>query len=301
MDEVQVIPEVSFGVGSTIDPTVDPAAANAVAEMARKAESGEDEKKTISLIPDFPDGTVTLTAGLIGDDGHLHRDAIVREMTGADEEALARVASSDQFFVHYVDMLISRCTVSIGGNKPTKLDLDSLLVGDRDMLALHIRRVTYGNYIHLDPLKCPECKHQFGVNYNLVDDVPMRPFQYGAQREFDIPLSRGVKAVVRLVDGEIQKSSFSGTKDNTTMEEDNTFVISRCLVSLDTGNGADTTVGNNTAIARELPSRDRKKILKFLLSEQPGPRYQDVMQECPKCERSFPLVIDYGILFFSED
>src|SRR6185437_765470 len=105
-------------------------------------------KSTVSDYPTPglpPDDLVVLPGGLV-DSGMVVRNVVVRELTGEDEEALARAVRGGNFF-HYIDTLLERGTVAIGNHREqadVRKQLKSLLVGE-EALA---RAVRGGNFFH---------------------------------------------------------------------------------------------------------------------------------------------------------
>lgn len=106
-------------------------------------------------IEDAPDDRVKLPGGLVKGN-KVYRTAQVRELNGEDEEALSRALRSGSVF-HFMDTLIERGTKSVGDLPATKEVLKSMLVGDRDELALAIRKATYGDVMDIEQWICPAC------------------------------------------------------------------------------------------------------------------------------------------------
>ena len=95
----------------------------------------------VPLIEDPPSPLVTLPRGLFK--GDWHTEALVRELTGEDEEALARVKDLVEFYDH----VLARGVEQIGAVDFRFLPmgdrqglLQSLLVGERAMLLMGIIR-----------------------------------------------------------------------------------------------------------------------------------------------------------------
>src|SRR5215469_729441 len=96
-----------------------------------------------------PSDLITLNGGLVKGDKVINT-AIVKELTGEDEEALARAAQANYF--HFIDRLL-RCGVVQLGDEPksqTEQLLGKLLIGDREQLLLGIREATYGDEIEVE-------------------------------------------------------------------------------------------------------------------------------------------------------
>ncbi len=284
--------------GEEIDPYEQPELANMLGRMAM--DDSNDEKPT-TLIELPPDGSVTLPGGWLDDEGTVHRDAVVRELTGQDEEELSR-PSVARDYTKRVDTLLNRCVVTIGGEAANRAILDMLLIGDRDMLLQAIRVASYGDTMRLNAI-CPHCQEPFQVDYTFSADVPVREIDGreitldehtitldAARHIYPIPLKRGRVAQVALVDGGMQRSIYTAQNDKLSIAELNTLLLKQTVQSVD---GMPVTMTD----IRNLPSADRLRILTFLMQAQPGPQWGEVKHSCPRCEREFPLVIDVDTMF----
>ncbi len=247
-----------------------------------------------------PDGSVQLLAGFIDPDGTRWTQAEVRELRGRDEEAMARAFATGDM-TRYIDAIVKAGTVSIGPvSEGKELDqaLDKLLVGDRDLLVLQIRRLAYGDTLMLT-VKCPFCTVEFDVSYSFADDVPLKQFGIEGvgdptQRLFDIELPSGGVSEIRLTDGRAQKVVFTPEHMKKTDAEINTLLLAELLTSL---NGKPV---RGPGPVLDLSAKDRQHLLKWLSDSQPGPQYNEVKQECPDCVREFPLVVSLRDMFRGE-
>lgn len=271
-----------------------PEAVNAI--TARVLASDEEEV----AISGPPDGSVTLFAGYIDPDGNRWQQAEVRELRGRDEESMARAFATGDM-TRYIDAIVRAGTVRIGeveDSKELTKVLDTLLVGDRDMLVLQIRRLAYGDTIHLN-VKCPFCEEKFEVNYSFSEDVPLKQFQIEGvgdytQRQFDIDLPGGSVCEIRLTDGRAQKAVFTPENSKRTDAEINTLLLAELVTSID----GKTVRGVGPIL--DMAAKDRAHLLRWLTDNQPGPQYGDVKQECPDCMREFPLVMSLRDMFRAE-
>lgn len=287
--------------GDQIDPMSAPHMANALGAIAM---GNADEDAPPVLIKNPPDNSVTLPGGYLSAVG-LVREAEVRELTGEDEEELARPGIGTNF-AKLIDVLLTRCVTSIGGDPPNRVVLDDLLIGDRDMLLQGIRVVTYGDTMRLD-VTCPDCDEKFQVDYSFTGDVPVRHIDglsieidndvevklSDHERVYRIPLRKGGAAEVRLINGGIQRSVYGSADAATrTIAEINTLLLAQCVQTI---KGAPVDADD----VRRMNSGDRARILKFLGESQPGPQWTQVKHSCPRCEREFPLVVDVPTMFRS--
>lgn len=287
--------------GEEVDPTMDPARANALGAMAM---SGNTDEKAPLIIPDPPDGSVTLPGGWLSPQGLVVRSAMVRELNGEDEEELARPGISRDF-TKFIGLMLFRCVQSIGDEPVTKEMIDALLLGDREMLLQAIRVTTYGDTMRLNVV-CPQpdCKHDFQVDYQFSVDVRVQQLEgmevtlnsgekitmEGARRTYRIPLRKGRSAEVNLIDGFTQRTVYTAENAERSPAELNTLLLQQCVQTID---------GEHIlpAHVRQMSSADRAQILQFLTDSQPGPQWEEVKQSCPRCDREFPLVIDVMMMF----
>src|ERR1700722_14037906 len=145
-----LVPEVSDDFQSA---DLNPQAANAAVAAAQESIQSEFPQP----VPPTSD-LVELPGGL--DNGtDVIRTVRFKELTGADEEALAR-ASVSLYPFHFVNTLIECGVVNLGDEPKSRNKelLKQILVGDRDAIILGIRRATYGDEIELTNWVCPNCK-----------------------------------------------------------------------------------------------------------------------------------------------
>jgi hypothetical protein len=223
---------------------------------------------------------VELLIGIRGADLQLHKTVQVRELNGADEEALARFAINADA-ARYANELVRRAVVEIEGIDDFKVE--ELFLGDRDLIVRHVRRLTFGDYIEIPEIVCPVCSDKFGVKFD-VTEVPLKSdfpdtmtvvSRRGKPVELRWPTVADQLAVVKA--------------GASTREANNTIMLDRLIVAID-----GSPVQN---IAKNLGMADRAKLVQFLAENIPGLRYQDVTCACPACEESLPLVFSVFDLF----
>lgn len=246
-------------------------------------------------LPVHTDDTIVLGGGVPFPDGRLLTEAVVRELNGADEEALSRVSIATNP-VRFIDTVVHRCLVSVGGQELTPEQIDAMLIGDRDSIVLAVRRATYGDKIKLDNLKCPSCGYGFAVHYSLTDDVPKRELANAGLRTRTVPLTgKHGEAEVLLIDGNIQKAVFADDVAGVNDAELNTRLLRNAVQKID-----GVPVMQVEQVREGLSAVNRKRILDYLTDNQPGPRYEEVTQSCPSCNASAPLVLGLADLFRGE-
>lgn len=276
------------------DTDIDPIAASEAAQkiLAEANEPEDDKAKGIIDVPFIappPDTTVKLPGGgLLDADGTINDEVEVKELNGADEEALSK-AEVTKNLGRYIQALVKRGTVRIGRFEKLNDDLlGELLIGDREMLILSIRRATYGDELEMAAV-CPVCASAVDVTFDLATEIPITVLEDPRQRSVDMVLRDGRKAVVRIPTAGDQNAIYALT--GKTMSEMNTLLIGRCLVTID---GMPAS-GQQAALS--LGIHDRREIVKVMNDIQPGPKYSDVEIECPGCGGEFPLQVRLLDLF----
>lgn len=233
-----------------------------------------------------PDTHVELPAGYYDVmSGEVLDTAEVRELTGADEEALARVASS---MAKVLETILQRGTVSVGGRPAGEL-LDGLLSGDRDALVVAIRTATYGPDLEYERVTCPACAEVQPVVIDLRTDVPSRPLKDGL-RTLQVPTKRGM-ALVNLPTGSTQRQIMS-MPDTTTVAESNTALLAATVTQI-----GETAVYDARQVREGLGVRDRRALLKAIAESVPGPQLGEVSKPCRSCGEQMPLPLSLADLF----
>jgi hypothetical protein len=276
--------------GGYINPLDNPGVANAaIAALTRDTPVAKPE---ISLPAG---GQFRLPGGFVPgyDYSAVRYDAEVRELLGTDEEAITKARNGG--LGKFLSTLISSGTVSVGDNKATPTLLSELLLGDRDMLLLEIRRATYGEEITWERFSCPHCGEEFTLDITL-DEIPVRRLEDPSARVYEVPLRKGGKARVRLPRVSDQDALLA-IAERTTASEQNTLLLSRCVISIIDTDGTENAMAGNIDLARSLGIVDRKAILDSFDNRQPGPQYNDIKFTHDSCGKEVPLFVSAGDLF----
>jgi hypothetical protein len=274
------------------NPLANPSASNAAIAAILNDNGGQVAKPEITLPAG---GNFSLPGGYVlgGDYASVRYDADVRELTGADEEAMTKARSGG--LGKYIATLLSAGTVSVGGEQASTTLLSNLLLGDRDMLLMEIRRATYGDEIVWDRYSCPFCGEEFRLSVTL-DEIPIRRLEDPSARIFEVALRKNRKAFVRLPVGSDQEALLA-VADRLSDSEQNTLLLSRVLISVVEADGTENAVSGNPEFARSLGIADRQTILDTIEKKQPGPQYNDVKFLHDSCGKEVPLYISAGDLF----
>lgn len=291
------------GVGMRVAPGFEPSAAppppTSAPDLGPAKTTGQVEQEMnrasvqpVPTLEEAPSGIVYLPGGYLKD-GQLVTRAIVRELNGFDEERLSRLVMSDNPAI-YVTELLHIGVESLGDDAPTKEDLRSLLIGDRDALWLGIRIASYGSEIEYK-LECTECvtdnkPTESAVTIDLVDDLPVKRLDDPFKQTFEVELRRGV-AKVKLLDGYAQEKS-SADLGKKTQAEINTIMLANSVIEVD---GIPTRGEDDV---RRLSSQDRGTIMDFIVETQPGPQIgTEIEVHCAKCDAEYPIVLSPPSLF----
>ena len=243
----------------------------------------------IPLIPESPDCSVLLPRGLYAH-GAYKRQAIVRELTGADEEALAKTKEPSDFF----DLVVALGVTSIDD-----FDLDSLpvterqgllrqlLLGERDLLFLSVVKATFGETKMMN-FTCSACQEGQEVDLLLSQDFPVKNVDAEISEMYTFLTSKGHELQYRLVTGEDQIEALSKVRSTA---EQNTVILSRVITRR---NGE--LIPDPMAFVRGLPMRDRQNILNDLISKQPTIDLS-VTTKCASCGEAQTLSLGWVDLF----
>lgn len=267
------------GAEAAFDPQRDPSGIGAAIEKA----FGPSEEPAPGAPP--KDG-VRLPFGRLVD-GVAQREAVVRELNGADDEALAR-AASDAF--RWADTVIALGTTQVGGAKAQREMLRELTVADRDTLMLAIRIATYGDTFEIAGYLCPHCGEKTDLTVHL-DNITIKGPEDPVCRVYEVALRQGT-ATLRQPTGNDQLAF--GEKERTGAEQ-NTFLLSRLIVSLEYAGGAARS--GSMALARELGLADRKKLLDAIREHTYGPRYEEISMTHEACGQEVTIPLTPGDLF----
>ncbi len=244
----------------------------------------------LPTMPDSTDAVVELPAGWLTPEGVLVTEARCRELNGYDEERLSRVDPFKNAAL-YLTELLTLGVEDLGGQKPTKDVLRSLLIGDRDALMLGVRQATYGNDVEFK-LSCTVCDNESLIQVQIDPDVSVIKLADPLVREFDVKLRKGGNARVRLLTGEAQEA-YSGDIGKKTQAEITTVMLAKSVVAV---NGKP--VGGRTEDVQWLSAADRQTISDFISEHQPGPQLnKEIPVACATCGEEYPILLGIPNLF----
>jgi len=114
--------------------------------------------------------TFTLPKGYTDEKGTLHREITIREITGADQEAMLNPALKNNP-AKMLTALLARVIVKLGtlGSADIGTNVTGrMLKSDRDFLILKLREIDAGPEMDID-VECPSCAHKFKATLDVSD------------------------------------------------------------------------------------------------------------------------------------
>lgn len=219
-------------------------------------------------------------------EGKWEGEAEIRELTGTDEEALARFKEAPDLFNAVVVYGTARIgPVDLVGKPFGERDsiLGKLLIGEREQLFLNVARVTYGDTREFEE-RCPQCTTELSTTLIISEDIQIKEMETPFQVDRSFTTKKGQKISYRLVTGNDQKLLVS--KRGATPAEHNTILLTECIMQVD-----GQPVVDQEAFAKNLSMGDRRDLLTAMIEEQPSP---DLTVEipCPSC--GFVLTLALG-------
>ena len=231
---------------------------------------------------------VTLQRGVIDPEtGEWQIDAEVREMNGGDEEYLATIESKGNItYAEYMAALLKRAVVRIGTCSIVDNPgiLDTLTIGDRDILFLGVIKATYGSEKKFQAI-CPSCNKSNDVVMNLIEDFPVQEPNVNLRSTIIKTLKNGKTVKLRLPN---TGDSIHVGKHSTLSAVQNTIMLSRCTVWEDSDRPA-----NVEEWAKSLNVADRSMLVNALLSIEAGPKIEGVNIQCAHCGGDISVMLDW--------
>lgn len=238
--------------------------------------------------PDAPDillpveSVFDLPGGYISPIGEVGTDAEVRELTGRDEEAIAKANGLSKV----LNTVLQRGLVRVGEvDKIDDIVLNNLLAGDRDYILLRIYAATFGKEVLMTRI-CPTCAKDVEVSLDLLS-IPVKRLDDAHDRTFVVKCSIG-EVAVELPTGHTQRELMSANEK--TIAELATLLLANTVIGI---NG-ERVPG---ASVLDMPIRDRRKISEAVAERSPGPQMTDATAECSSCGEMLEVPLSVAALF----
>ena len=246
----------------------------------------------VPLIGVAPDPLLQLPRGLFVK-GTWQREAEVRELTGADEEALAKAKDQYAFFSTALALGVVRLGEIDLADLPLaqrKYHLGELLIGEREQLFLKLVQVSFGDEKTIS-FTCPVCQADNDTTLLLSEDFPPKEVPDIESVLLTYTTAKGDVLDYRPATGADQEEALA--RKGASTAEQNTLMLSRCITKVNGG-----LVVDPIDYARNLGIRDRQAILEKLIDRQPSITLE-VKPPCSSCGTEQTVSLVWGDLFRS--
>jgi len=233
-------------------------------------------------------GTTVLPRGIRDDAGAFHTDVVFRELNGRDEEYLSKFTDESQLFDAVIERGVDRVgslSISEMGQSEASARLNSLLVGERNILFLGVLRSSFGNERKIDWL-CIGCGAENETTVMLDDDLKV-----------NIPEGLGDSHFyVDSKDRKIQWRGLTGSdatlvKPTMNAGMQSSTILAQVITAVD-----DEMVLSPERFVADMLMRDRRKLMELVSENQPIID-TDVSVSCPSCGREQTKPLSWGELF----
>lgn len=249
------------------------------------SQANEALQEKAPQINDAPSTNVDLMRGVYRDDS-WQTTAVVRELTGEDEESISSfVSKKDLVYSEYMTELLKLALVSIGtiSLKDDPSIVEDLIIGDRDLLFIGTMKATYGRFRDLE-VGCSSCSTTNYVTLNLETDFKFEKPSIDMFKPLEVTLKDGSSVLINYPKG--SDSTYVAKKCNTVAEQ-NTAILARCSV------WPNDASKNTEKWAKSLGISDRSKLVKALTTDPPGPKMEEVDTQCAKCSKELVILMDW--------
>jgi len=265
----------------TVSAAANPALTNRLVEQATAEPVQQVQPAEIT---DPSDTLVTLPGGYITDDGEVIKVVEVRELTGADEEVIAKSSTLGRAF----NVIINRATEKVGSLKATEAMLDKMFAGDRDAVMVGIYRATFGPTAEI-PTLCLPCGKYHPVQVDLTKDLKTTTLANPLEnRQFTVK-GKGHEYTVTLPTGVVQKEIYNNPDKSDA--ELTTLLLENVVTEID-----GTPVFSKTQV-KNIGISDRRLLGKELAERTFGPQFDGITVACPDCGEDMEVPISLGALF----
>jgi hypothetical protein len=226
---------------------------------------------------------------------HGQETVDIRAMTAREEDILTSRALIKKGTV--ITELIRSCLVD------KRVDVDSMLVGDRNAVMVALRVTGYGAGYNAE-VTCPECSESSKQEFSLLE-LPIKrletePVNPGENIfDFDLPITRK-KVRFRLLTGrdELEIATISDRLKKQGQKTDS-LVTTRLLHTVLAVDGITDKVKVQSFV-RNMPAGDSLALRKYMDKVEPGIEMKAWM-ECPSCGESSEVRLPMGASFFWPD
>ena len=265
-------------MSKTISAAANPALAN---KMLSDVVDEKPQQKEVKITSPS-NNVVTLPGGFITATGEVLDEAEVRELTGADEEAISKAPNVGRALL----TILQRGTVRIGEERADEKVLDNLLSADRDVLLLAIFKATFGNKAVVPVFIEGEMKE---VEVDLDNDIQIKNLEDKINdRVFSVKGRKG-SFTVQLPTGKTHREMIKNSDKSAA--ELTTIMLEGTVLEI---NGAPVL---SKSQVQNLGIQDRKVIIDEINNRLPGPKFDDVFVTDPDTGKEVRVPVNFGTLF----
>jgi len=233
---------------------------------------------------------VELPSGFLDEQGKVHVDLVVREMTGHEEDLLA---GKGPVLVR-LNQIILNCTVRLGEIEDrTELAkaVRALTASDRMIAFIAIRRVSLGDMYSVR-VQCPNSECREDVRYNLdLANMTVKPMADRAKRSFEDSMPSGDVVrwhVMRAEDEEWVNAKGKRREDVLTLG-----LLSRVEQVGEVVLDRDGHMRDAMELLKNMSIRDRNR-MRELFHEREGHVDTQVDFSCPSCQHEWREELNLG-------
>ncbi len=223
---------------------------------------------------------------------HMKKLLEIRAMTARDEDILTSRGLIKTGRV--IDVLLRSCLID------KRIDVDSMLAGDRNAALIAIRITGYGQEYTVG-VQCPACGHQYKHSFDLarlpVKILSESDVEAGKNEfSFDLPISRQ-RVVFKLLNGaderELSTNLEAARKATGGQESMVTMRLQQQVISI----GQEKSKDKLAQIIRNMPARDSRDLRKHMNLMSPDVDMNQAVV-CPSCTESTVMEVPMGTEFF---
>jgi hypothetical protein len=262
----------------TISAATNPALAN---QLINDVVDEKPQQKEVKITSPS-NNLVTLPGGYITATGEVIDEAEVRELTGSDEEAIAKAPNVGRALL----TILQKGTVKIGEEKADERILDNILSADRDVLLLAIFKATFGNKAIVPVYIDGEMKE---VEVDLDNDITIKTLNDKIEDRVFTIKGRKNTYTAQLPTGKTHREMVKNSEKSSA--ELTTIMLESCLLEI---NG--TSVLSKSQV-QNLGIQDRKVIVDEINKRLPGPQFDNVFVTDPDTGKEVRVPVNFGTLF----
>jgi rubrerythrin len=257
--------------------------------MAEQDKVAEQEARTVTgdkgrgHYLDPAGGTMAgrLPGGYLDAQGALHREFVVREMTGAEEDLLAGKGSK----MALINQVITNCLVSVGtvqDKAEIARAVQSMPTADRIAVLLTLRRVSLGDSYTLR-LKCPneDCREE--DNYTIdLGTLEVHDMASPTERQYRTTFTTGRSCLWHVMTGADEEWMAATSKRRNERDAVTLSFLARIDEIGGEAVNRETRYDAAAALLKTMPVRERHE-LRELIVQYEGGVDTEMEFECRKC------------------